>query len=399
MASQFPLPPVITDDGDTSWLQQPQQFPQAPPAQSSGYWLPQIAQGVWNSLKSGATLPGDVATGQAHTTDPNFAGRVTDMTGLVSGGSALAPAEDGALNMGIKAYHGSPHSFDQFDMSKIGTGEGAQAYGHGLYFADSEGVAKSYRDQLSPVTPEWPTKKHEAMFNSLPQWQQDNINGLMLNGYSGDKLRSIFQDRARTARWEMANPDDVGRSSKPIGGAPAAEIYDQLASMKRMPTAQQRGSMYQVDINADPEHFLDWDKPLSEQTSVYEKLKGLPQVQSQQAMLGGDRLVSYAKDNGIPPLVAIKLQSALRGGADFPTAVQSVRSLSANPDWAGHVDKLASAVNPAEISMQSVIPPEWTGASLAKGINGMGPEQIADTLEVGRHPRHQIPRPRLARIW
>jgi hypothetical protein len=30
----------------------------------------------------------------------------------------------------ITAYHGSPHSFDQFDLSKIGTGEGAQAYGH-----------------------------------------------------------------------------------------------------------------------------------------------------------------------------------------------------------------------------------------------------------------------------
>ena len=43
---------------------------------------------------------------------------------------------------GIVAYHGSPHSFDQFDTSKIGTGEGAQAYGHGLYFAGNEGVAQ-----------------------------------------------------------------------------------------------------------------------------------------------------------------------------------------------------------------------------------------------------------------
>ena len=36
---------------------------------------------------------------------------------------------------GITAYHGSPHTFDKFSMDKIGTGEGAQAYGHGLYFA------------------------------------------------------------------------------------------------------------------------------------------------------------------------------------------------------------------------------------------------------------------------
>ena len=54
---------------------------------------------------------------------------------------------------GIVAYHGSPHSFDQFDTSKIGTGEGAQAYGHGLYFAGNEGVAQAYRKNLSGPAP------------------------------------------------------------------------------------------------------------------------------------------------------------------------------------------------------------------------------------------------------
>jgi hypothetical protein len=49
----------------------------------------------------------------------------------------------------IIAYHGSPHSFDRFDASKIGTGEGAQAYGHGLYFAGAEDTADFYRRELS----------------------------------------------------------------------------------------------------------------------------------------------------------------------------------------------------------------------------------------------------------
>jgi hypothetical protein len=35
----------------------------------------------------------------------------------------------------LTVYHGSPHKFDRFDASKIGTGEGAQSYGHGLYLA------------------------------------------------------------------------------------------------------------------------------------------------------------------------------------------------------------------------------------------------------------------------
>jgi hypothetical protein len=49
----------------------------------------------------------------------------------------------------IKAFHGSPHKFDKFDMSKIGSGEGAQAYGHGLYFADNPKVAMDYKNKLS----------------------------------------------------------------------------------------------------------------------------------------------------------------------------------------------------------------------------------------------------------
>ena len=55
----------------------------------------------------------------------------------------------GAVQKVIKAYHGSPHDFERFSMDKIGTGEGAQAYGHGLYFADQPAVAQSYRDALS----------------------------------------------------------------------------------------------------------------------------------------------------------------------------------------------------------------------------------------------------------
>jgi hypothetical protein len=42
-------------------------------------------------------------------------------------------------------FHGSPHRFSKFDLSKVGTGEGAQAYGHGLYLAENPAVAKSYQ--------------------------------------------------------------------------------------------------------------------------------------------------------------------------------------------------------------------------------------------------------------
>ena len=49
---------------------------------------------------------------------------------------------------GIRAYHGSPHSFDKFDLKHMGTGEGAQVYGKGHYFAGNPDVSRQYRDTL-----------------------------------------------------------------------------------------------------------------------------------------------------------------------------------------------------------------------------------------------------------
>ena len=63
--------------------------------------------------------------------------------------SALSKASQIPGIAELIAYHGSPHRFKKFDASKIGTGEGAQSYGHGLYFAENPKVAKGYRDALS----------------------------------------------------------------------------------------------------------------------------------------------------------------------------------------------------------------------------------------------------------
>lgn len=46
------------------------------------------------------------------------------------------------------AYHGTPHRFDEFSLDAIGTGEGAQAHGWGLYFAKDRKVSEDYRNRL-----------------------------------------------------------------------------------------------------------------------------------------------------------------------------------------------------------------------------------------------------------
>ena len=142
----------------------------------------------------------------------------------------------------ITAYHGSPHSFDQFDLSKIGTGEGAQAYGHGLYFAGNEDVAKGYRDTLS-----------NRADNSDP------------NSIAFRYLNNAYDDR-NIAIQDLRNDSGMRRR---MGNADLADAIDSAADLLEAGhEPKPPGSMYQVAINADPDHFLDWDKPLSEQHPV-----------------------------------------------------------------------------------------------------------------------------------
>lgn len=47
----------------------------------------------------------------------------------------------------ITVYHGSPHEFDKFDISKTATGENGQAYGYGTYVAEHPDVAGKFKKQ------------------------------------------------------------------------------------------------------------------------------------------------------------------------------------------------------------------------------------------------------------
>jgi hypothetical protein len=148
----------------------------------------------------------------------------------------------------VIAYHGSPHDFDKFDISRIGTGEGAQAYGHGLYFAENEGAAKYYRDTIS-------------------QNQGTPVQELMSQALQGRSREDAIKGLRETAESLKDSPEP--RSYKPRYNA-----ADYAEAANRLEQGEQHGRMYQVSIKADPEHFLDWDKPLSEQSEhVRQRLK------------------------------------------------------------------------------------------------------------------------------
>ena len=175
--------------------------------------------------------------------------------GMIGKAGQRAIAEIAPKAEGFVAYHGSPHTFDQFDASKIGTGEGAQAYGHGLYFAENEGVAKSYRDNLSG---------YKVAGNDPSDGEAYAIQALQAANGDPRKALALHQrEKAANPGWDFPEGAATLRSWAEHG----------------VPDIQSPGSMYQVRINADPNDFLDWDKPLSEQSAdVQRKLMNHPQA-------------------------------------------------------------------------------------------------------------------------
>ena len=176
---------------------------------------------------------------------------------------------DGGEVEGITAYHGSPHDFDQFDISKIGTGEGAQAFGHGLYFAQAEPTAKEYRDTLTDRASNFRVGNID-----MPKWVLRGIELAPDRDAAIEKHRQDFMQRLAEAEAEAKGDNQPWMASSKISAAKDILAgLDQLQQGAQLPHT--RGRMYEVQINAHPDHFLDWDKPLNEQPHIYSKLGAL----------------------------------------------------------------------------------------------------------------------------
>ena len=201
-----------------------------------------VPDDIQNALTAGSFAPvvGDVA---------GLAGDIRFMANNPEErtvGNALLTAM-GALPFipAMTVFHGSPHKFDRFDMSKIGTGEGAQAYGHGLYFAESPKVAGAYKEQLSAGR----------------GGSDDDVIARVLDASGGDKDAAAQEFRRRADAIRKTDPQFV------VGGDPelSGQRFDALA--ERVAAGYDpSGSLYSVDLSDEAiDKMLDWDAPLSEQ--------------------------------------------------------------------------------------------------------------------------------------
>jgi hypothetical protein len=201
-----------------------------------------------------------------------------------------------AVRGGIRAFHGSPHDFDRFSLDRIGTGEGHQAYGRGLYFAENEDVARTYRDQLS-------AGERSISFNGRTITSADGLETL-----EPQELAAVI-----TAQHGGSVADAISNTSGILPYMPSGYAKDvRSQALDELITSPQRyegidwsagGRMYEVNINADPDSLLDWDRPLWEQSETVQRavlpgadiadLTGsLAEIEARKEALALDRLPS-----------------------------------------------------------------------------------------------------------
>jgi hypothetical protein len=196
-------------------------------------------------------------------------------------------AGDAADAYDQSAYHGSPHVFDKFDSAKIGTGEGAQVFGHGLYFAGNKGIARYYRDALSKGKTVGGVPSTELSKGAQTALRMARDMGGVARGLREYETLIAAEKRAveeheRIVADLKAHPEKQDRDAEGWGdlgghlsGVEADLAYrkerlahyeETLAGFKELEGKEIKGDgrLFHVDLPEDHE-YLDWDKPLKDQ--------------------------------------------------------------------------------------------------------------------------------------
>lgn len=235
--------------------------------------LPGILAGALNAFTSPARAltgsdptfkPGEEAANMALNT---FGG------GIATGKALTNPTGMGGKDLALNVYHGTPNQIKgNFDLSKVGTGEGAQAFGHGIYFAENPKVAEGYRKRLSggtdPITYEY---KGQQFFD--PQM----VEGRAFDPV-GHAVRLTYHQGAPTARQVAKEGLRASAAKEPyaleMGGAEYYQkMLDTAKNINRKEIKGTQGFLYKADIPDEQiPMMLDWNKPFNQQNPEIQAL-------------------------------------------------------------------------------------------------------------------------------
>jgi hypothetical protein len=190
-------------------------------------------------------------------------------------------------------YHGSAADYVKPDLSKLGTGQGESAYGAGYYGSKSEPVAQHYRDmnQTSQLY-------YKGQPASLQHAYENISDSLKTGGIPHAQAEGIAEKIVQSMEMGLT-PAQIkkreGQFFESIGEG--KEFNKALTVARRYKMEQKKGHMYKWAIEADPEHFIDWQAPMSQQSEHVRNLLTAPMteaVEKQRAAL--TRSIAKQKD-------------------------------------------------------------------------------------------------------
>lgn len=267
--------------------------------------------------------------------------------------------------LGKTVWHGSPHTFDKFDLSKIGTGEGAQAYGHGLYLADAPETAKMYRDTLSKSDKQFYVKGNRVEPEMLDAFESNVLNA---KGYGRNK-----QDYLEELEMNRVSPSAIQQMSK---------VWDEMGDVTVKEVLPENASLYKVDLPDEQiAKMLDWDKPLSEQPEVYSAIQ------------------KYAQETQGNPETAMRMLEGKTAGEAYqmwnqPEYVSQFLNEQGVPgiQYLDQASRGAGDGTRNYVVFSDEIPQilERNGTPLGNAVRNYGLEHRPMTIEGGAAPLHEL---------
>ena len=240
-----------------------------------------------------------------------------DEHGVLAAENAVVVKPDGDVTMSVRALHASPYSFRKFSTDFMGKGEGAQAYGWGLYFAESEKVNRRYMDQFGkgsykfwkvngknvPVKELWKVvpgvrerdvpsfyndlnflesaRKHEKELQELYTYRK-NLHADLAERRKTVEQEEFERDIARfTERTQKKKRKERDDELKRLVEGERRELEDIQEYVRNAGLTREWAeagntvepyaalpSNYRVELNVDDSVLLNWDKPFPEQSET-----------------------------------------------------------------------------------------------------------------------------------
>lgn len=278
-----------------------------------------------------------------------------ELINALKGGARVS--DDGKV-LYHNAWHGSPYRFTEFSLRHLGKGEGAQVYGWGLYFTDTQSIAEWYRQatmidrssqdkndirngrfngkEVKAYISEFETKSGLKNQEAIREFRQvlgasladihwaSAVGGLSLDSAKG--LEDVrYKQEVLNLETELAfqqkelDRGDVAakyiiediQQSLSVWHAGRAAVDSLTEYSLELPQRTFEPTVYEVELAPKDEEYLLWDKPMKKQSDAVRSI--LNDLQLRKSMtgeelyralsrnMGSDQKASkFLLDNGIP---------------------------------------------------------------------------------------------------